>query len=208
MKILIGTPTHQCKDYCMEEWLENVSKLQSKYPADLLLVDNSPGLDYIERVREYCEKYGVKNYKIKHLEIAQERDCHEKVIRSKEIIRQEILSKNYDAWFSWECDQIIPVNALNVLIGLMKSGDFWVVAHNCWAENDIDFNFDFGVALVKRNILEKYDFLPKLEVRSDRPDEIWYNAEYCYKNRLKEDGCKYAEVYGLIDPIYHLHNNK
>ena len=49
MKILIGTPIHECKDYCMERWLKNVSKME--YPADLLLVDNSPGLTYVEQVK-------------------------------------------------------------------------------------------------------------------------------------------------------------
>jgi len=55
MKILIGAPIHECKDYCMERWLKNVSKME--YPADLLLVDNSPGLTYVEQVKDYCKKY-------------------------------------------------------------------------------------------------------------------------------------------------------
>lgn len=208
MKILIGTPIHISKDYCMEKWLENVSKLE--YPADLLMVDNSLGLQYAEKVKGYCAKYGLTNYKIIHLEIPERgkgihEEIHERICRSREIIRQYFLSGDYDAWFCWECDQIIPTNALDELVKLMRSGDFWVIVHNCWAENDIDFNFDFGVALIKRNILEKYEFLPKFGTDPDVPDS-WYNAEYWFKERLKKDGCRYAEVCGLISPIYHLHN--
>jgi len=214
MKILIGTPIHISKDYCMERWLENVAKLRQQTPADLLLVDNSPGLDYMEKVKKYCEKYGITNYRIEHLEIPQgkgiskeeiDEEIHERVAKSREIIRQKILSSNYDVLFSWACDQIISKNALDKLINVMNSGDLWVVIHNSWAENDIDFNFDFGIALIKRNILEKYGFLPRFGTDPDVPNN-WYCAERWYEERLKKDGCKYAEICGLINPIYHLHN--
>ena len=66
MKILIGTPIHQKKDYAIERWLENVSKLE--YPADLLMVDNSPGIEYMERAKGYCKRIGLKKYLIKHIE--------------------------------------------------------------------------------------------------------------------------------------------
>ena len=41
----------------MQKWLENVAKVQKQYPADLLLVDNSPGLGYVEQLKRYCAKY-------------------------------------------------------------------------------------------------------------------------------------------------------
>src|SRR3990172_13367128 len=101
-KALIGTPIHECKDYSIQRWLQNVAKLQAKSPADLLLVDNSPGFDYVEKVKGYCKKYKIKNYKIKHLEINQNQPVPERIGRSREIVRQEILANDYGAWFSWE----------------------------------------------------------------------------------------------------------
>lgn len=130
MKILIGTPIHKTKNYCMEKWLENVSRLE--YPADLLMVDNSPDLDYTEKVKGYCAKYGITNYKIEHLELPYEQKIFERVARCREIIRKEVLSKGYDAWFSWECDQIIPTNTLNELIRIMRLEGFMMVDHNNW----------------------------------------------------------------------------
>lgn len=210
MKILIGTPIHVSKDYCMERWLKNVSEL--KYPADLLLVDNSPDLNYVERVKNYLKKYGVNNYKMKHLEIPQGKEVnksvdeqiHERVARCQEIIRQEILAKDYDAWFSWECDQLIPTNALDKLIEIMKTGDFIMVNHNSW-NRDVpgEINTDFGVSLVKRECLEKYGFLLQPETEPDMPDN-WYSAQWWYKRRLLKNGYKFGEVYGVIEPIYHL----
>src|SRR3989344_4069835 len=106
MRVLIGTPIHISKDYCMERWLENVSQLT--YPADLFLVDNSPGLGYVEKVKGYCTKYKIMNYKIEHLEINQKLGPDIRIEVSQETIRHYVLTHNYDAWFSWECDQIIP----------------------------------------------------------------------------------------------------
>src|SRR3989344_5552328 len=122
MKILIGTPIHAIKDYAMPRWLKNVAGLRKRTPADLLLVDNSPNLNYVEKVKEYCQKYGVENYKIKHFNFNQgisRGKIEIRVQRAKEIIRREVLSQDYDAWFSWECDQIIPHNALEALIRIM-----------------------------------------------------------------------------------------
>ncbi len=183
----------------MERWLENVSKLE--YPADLLLVDNSPGTEYVETVKGYCTKYGITNYKIEHLEINQEQGAGERIGRSREIIRKEFLSKDYDAWFTWECDQILPVNALDKLIELMNMGNFMMVSHNSWVRGSPEKSLAaFGCCLVKRECLEKYGFLLEYP---NMPD-CWHVGEVWFKNQVINGGGNYIEVYGIIKPIYHL----
>lgn len=204
MKILIGTPIHEVKDYCMERWLENVAKLQLEYPADLLMVDNSSGFEYVEKVKKYCTKYGVKNYKIEHLELPLEQGVFERVARSREIIRQEILSHNYDAWFSWECDQLIPINSLRKLVGIIKSGNFEIVEVNSWGrEFPDDPNTDGGVALFKRELLEKHSFILDPKVFSN-VSSVWESGEARFREQAVKDGSGYIRVYGVITPIYHL----
>ena len=199
MKVLIGTPTHEIKDYAMTRWLENVSKL--KYPADLLLVDNSPGTDYVQKVRSYCNKYGLKNYQIKHLDINQEQGADERIGRSREIIRQYILSHNYDAWFSWECDQIIPTNALDKLIAIMKEGNFMLVAHNSPGRIvQTEPIAAFGITLIKREPLEKYGFL----LEYPNMPNVWHGGERWFKKKILQGGGNYIEIFGVIKPIYHL----
>ena len=201
MKILIGTPINIRKDYAMEQWLENVSKLE--YPADLILVDSSPGLDYIEKVKGYCTKYGINNYKIKHIEISQFQPWAEKAGRSWEIIRQEVLASDYDAWFSWECDRTIPIDALDKLVTIMKAGNYMMLHPNSWKrEIPTQPAADFGCSLIKRECLEKYGFL--LE-GPDMPD-CWARSEDWFKKRVLKDGGNYIELYGIIDPICHLNN--
>jgi len=198
MKILIGTPIHQVKDYSMERWLQNVSKLE--YPADFLMVDNSPGPDYIKRVKNYCTKYGIKNYKIVHIELPLEQEKHERIARSREIIRQELLARDYDAWFTWECDQIIPTNALGKLVSIMKSGNYMMVNPNKWnREISTDPNTDFGCSLIRRELLEKYGFL-------NAPNN-WVDGEAWFKDRVLKGGGNYINIYGIINPIYHLNNS-
>lgn len=199
MKILIGTPIHEVKDYAMERWLQNVSKLE--YSADLFLVDNSPTPRYVEQVKKYCSKYNIKKYTITHIDFDQgmtDSIKEKRIERCWEVIRQEVLVKNYDAWFSWECDQIIPTDSLDKLIGLIRGG-IMVVVHNSWMrEYPHWFNFDMGLTLVTRECLEKHGFLPK------KNSEHWQDEDEFYKIRVLKGGGNYAEVKGLIGPIYHL----
>jgi hypothetical protein len=199
MNILIGTPIHICKDYCMERWLENVATLQRQTPADLLLVDNSPGLEYVEKVKGYCAKYGITKYRIEHMEFDQgmsREKSEERIRRAQEIIRKEMLSGDYDAWFSWECDQLIPPNALDELVRMMKTGDFMIVVHNSWMrETPASDNFDMGCTLIKKECLEKHDFL-----------QHWDGEDVWFKERVLSDEGNYIEVEGVINPIYHLNS--
>lgn len=196
MKILIGTPVHQIKDYCMERWLENVAALQKITSADVLLVDNSFGLNYVETIGGYCEKYGIKNYKIIHLNLQQSMDVYDKCRRidiCHERISREILAGGYDAWFSWECDQIIPATALSELVNMMRAGNFMMVIHNSWTRQWGDIpNFDMGCTILARRALERQSF-----IKDNDEDE-------CFKERLLVTGGNYVQIMGLIRPVYHL----
>lgn len=203
MKILIGTPIHQIKDYSMRRWLKNVVDLQKVYPVDLLLVDNSPGMQYVDTVKRYCEEVGVSNYKIDHIEVIQENGADERIGRSREIIRQEVLDIGYDAWFSWECDQIIPIDTIAKLEKIMLAGNYWMVTPNSWARGSTnDLNANFGCCLISRTPLEMYGFLLEYP---DMPN-CWHGGETWFKKQIIKGGGSFIELYGIINPIYHLNN--
>lgn len=210
-KILIGTPVHIAKDYCMERWLRNVHELRKVHSADLFIVDNSPGLEYMEKMNEYCKKIGITDYRIEHMDIEQgdsvnksvDEQIHERVARCQEVIRQRALAGDYDAWFSWECDQIVPTNALNKLIEIMETGNYIMVNHNIWDKNvPGGLCFDWGLTLVNKKYLQKYGHL--LEFGKDPEPDTWYNAQAWYRKRLKKDGAAFIDVCGVIDPVLHL----
>lgn len=201
MKILIGTPIHELKDYAMERWLASVKKLRAHTPADFLMVDNSEGLDYVNKVRGYCEKLGITDYKIKHIDVRQENGADERIGRSREVIRQEILDSDYDAWLTWECDQIVPADALGKLVKLMESGGYQIICPNTWARDmPAEPNANFGFTLVKRECLEKFGFLLEYP---DMPNS-WHGGEVWFKKQVLKNGGNYIEIFGLIDPIQHL----
>ena len=203
MKILIGTPIHESKDYCMKRWLDSVAKLIQKSPTDLLLVDNTPGINYAEKVGSYCKKLGLSPA-IKHLEFDPNMEPDERISRSREEIRQYVLKNNYDAWFSWESDQIIPPDALIKLSKIMESGKYNIVHPNSWdrvmpGEPDISF----GVCLISKESLEKFGFLLEFSLEPGSP-KAWNNGDVWFKKKVLKGGGSYIEVYGLIKPIIHL----
>lgn len=211
MKVLIGTPVHVSKDYSMRRWLKNVSQLTAHYAADILMVDNSPDPKYCQKVDGYCKAFGIHNYNITHLEITQgeavdkniDEQIHERVAYCQELIRHEVLTSNYDVWFSWECDQIIPVNSLDVLIDIMILGNFLMVNHNCWDKHRPgELCFDFGVTLVNREYLEKYSFL--LDPSDPDVPDTWYNAQTWYKRRMIRNNDRFTDVFGVLNPVLHL----
>ena len=197
MKILIGTPIHKNYDNLMKKWLKNVSKLE--YPADFLMVDSSSGLNYVEKVKEYCSKNRIKNYQIEHIDVHQENGMDEMIGRSREIIRQYILSHNYDAWFSWECDQLIPADTLDKLVEVMEEGGFTMVCNLEQGKFSInpkaEPNDDFGCVLIRRNSLEKYGFL----LEYPNMPNTWHAGARWFKKRLIGSGGRYIEV--KINPV-------
>ena len=204
MKILIGTPIHICKNYAMERWLENVSKVQAKTPADLLMIDNSPGPDYVERVKSYCVKYGIENYEIEHLELdSQKLSSDMRINVAQETLRRKILTNDYDAWFSWESDQLIPANTLDELMRLMDMGNYAMALSNCWARyDDSQLMTDMGCTLIKRVCLERACFLPERNGSISLNESDRYRSTF--KQRVLMAGGNYIEIFGIITPIYHL----
>lgn len=212
-KILIGTPIHESKGYCLERWLDNVSDLTKVTPCDLLIVDHSPTPAFAKRVDDYCKKSGIRNYEVKHFELepdlspADDRSLG--VEASQEMIRQEVLTKNYDLWFSWESDQIIPSDSLIKLIDVMKKNNSMLLIHDSHdRDNPDDFNLDMGVTLVSRKALKIGWFMPvsKGKVSLKLSDAYDVNT-VMFKKRVMAGGGNYLHVFGVIKPIRHLNNN-
>lgn len=202
MKILIGTPVHESKDYSMERWLCSVSKFD--YPFDLLMVDNSDNAGYVKKIRRYCQKYGVANYKLIHIDVGKNTILDEKLARSREVIRQAILGKDYDAWFSLECDVIAPADALTKLVNLING--YWMVRHVYPArDNPNDINAELGISLIKRRVLEKYGFINEYGFVDPLQPNSWYGNDVWFIVRIdRSNEEKLIVVSGIIKPIYHL----
>lgn len=186
----------------MDRWIESVSKFD--YPFDLLIVDNSPDSSYIPQIHAYCHKYGLTNYHLVHIDVNPKAVLDERLAQSRETIRQEVLDKNYDAWFSLECDIIAPPNALSKLIDLID--DYWMIGHTYPTRgNPNQTNEQLGLALIKLQVLKRYSFINEYGyVNPHRPDS-WYGGDVWFLRRidLNHQG-KRINISGIIKPIYHL----
>lgn len=202
MKVLLGTPVHESKDYAMDKWMASIAVLD--YPFDLLLVDNSADLEYVNKLHHYCKKYGIIRYRLVHIDVGNHAVLDERLAQSREIIRQEVLAKGYDAWCSLECDVIAPPDALSKLVALLD--DYWMVSHGYPSRgNPNGTNAELGIALVTRGALEKIDFIHQYGfVDPLRPDCNYGNDVWFIRRIDRQSGGKYIHVYGVITPIYHL----
>lgn len=211
MRILIGSPVHQIKEYCIERWLHNVQQVRNEYPADFLMIDNTEGDTFVEKIQATCEKNKYTKYSIEHFEVvnaqlAPDKARHVNVEISQELLRQATLRGKYDAWFSWECDQIIPADTLKKMVRISKKQPSDMLVVNSWSRTDPnELNANMGITLLNRSALQKAWFLPFQEGQVSFDLKDFYNVdETLFKKRLLKAGGTYIELYGVIAPILHL----
>ncbi len=110
MKILIGCPTCDRYEYCIDEWLERVKNIinySKEHEVDYLLVDNSKENDFFNKLQQK----GINIIKAPHLDNVKNRLAH-----SRNLLRQKILNENYDYFFSLEQDVIPEKDILEKLL--------------------------------------------------------------------------------------------
>ncbi len=105
-KILVGCPTSDHKSYALERYAEGLKSLTYEN-FDILIVDNSKDESYIKKIRDL----GLPVIKGPYNESARQR-----IIDSRNILRQKILDGGYDYLFSLEQDVIPPKDVVQRLL--------------------------------------------------------------------------------------------
>ena len=101
MKILIGCPTYEKYESHIDYWLDAVKKIinfSKEHKIDYLLVDNSKSNDFFEGIRAK----GANIVRAPYSENAKER-----IVNSRNILREKVLNEGYNFFFSLEQD-VIP----------------------------------------------------------------------------------------------------
>ena len=195
-KILVGCPTHEVKDYCLELYAKAVKSLTYKN-FDVLLVDNSPNDAYLEKIKSF----GLNAIKGPGFETAIKR-----IIASRNLLRKHFLENDYDYLFSLEQDVLPPPDAIEKLLQHKKkiiSGVYFNVQRNLagkviplamlWSKIEgstgihlsEEFIFDkpglhevvacgMGSVLIAREVVEKIPFRAGRSI-----DEGWDDMFFC-----------------------------
>jgi len=109
-KILVGCPTSFHKEYCLDKYVKGVKALTYNN-FDVLLVDNSKDDAYLNKIK----KAGLPVSKGPWFEGALDR-----IITSRNILRQKALDEGYDYFFSLEQDVVPPPDVLERMINHNK----------------------------------------------------------------------------------------
>jgi GT2 family glycosyltransferase len=105
-KILVGCPTSYHKEYCLKEYSLAVKSLTYKN-KHILLVDNSKDNIYYNKIKEH----GLNVIKGPYFESARDR-----IVASRNILRQYCLDNSFDYFLSLEQDVIPPPNIIEQLL--------------------------------------------------------------------------------------------
>lgn len=106
MKVLVGCPTSDYQEYCLKEYAEAVKNLTyDNY--DILLADNSKDNKYSKKL----EEHNIPHIKCKYSESARER-----IVNSRNKLREHALRNKYDYLLSLEQDVIPPNDVIERLL--------------------------------------------------------------------------------------------
>lgn len=102
MKILVGCPTYKGYAYCLQQYLDRVRSLTYSQ-FDLVLVDNSEDDTYAEKMRSLgitvlCSPFVP--------------DAKERIVQSRNLLRQYALDHGYDYFLSLEQDILPPPDVI------------------------------------------------------------------------------------------------
>jgi len=110
-RVLMFTATYDKKDYCLDEWAENVLTFTYKH-FDKIIIDNTnDNGEYFEALKTRFEPMGFKVY---HVERGN--SSREALARSQNLARKIFLEGDYDYLFSLESDIFPKMNIIDALI--------------------------------------------------------------------------------------------
>jgi len=201
-KILVGCPTSDHKGYALERYVEGIKKLEYDN-IDILIVDNSKGYEYIEKIKSL----GLNAIKGPYHESARQR-----IIDSRNILRKKVLDEGYDYFFSLEQDVIPPKDVIERMLNHNKkiiTGVYFSYQTNngvrllvplLWKridENEVRFMLEkeviepklievgacgVGCILIHKNVLKKVKF--RFDEKSQCFDDMWFCHD-SYKQGFK-----------------------
>lgn len=108
-KVLVGCPVSDYHEYCTDEYIKSVKSL-SYGNYDVLLVDNSKDEGFFNSIKG----------KVPAVRIGHSPSAYDRVIDSRNVLRQRALEGGYDYFLSLEQDVIPPKDVIERLLSYKK----------------------------------------------------------------------------------------
>lgn len=106
-KILLGTPTYDGKEYCLDYWIKIIKEIQKTTPCDVLLVDNSKGNNYFNL---------IKRHKLNVIKSPNYKNPLKSLGEARKKLYEYAIKENYDFLFSLEQDIFPPKDIISNLL--------------------------------------------------------------------------------------------
>jgi GT2 family glycosyltransferase len=113
-KILVGAPTADVKNYCVEEWVNNVKSILYPYSVDIFLADNSDDPANVDFLRSL----GVQAERVK---FKKNESIISRIAKGHNLVSQKALEGDYDFLLHLETDVFPPPEVLINLLSHRKS---------------------------------------------------------------------------------------
>lgn len=146
--ILIACPIHQCKEYAIQRWVDNVNSFT--YPdVEILLVDNTFGAAFHKRWKEKIP--------VRHVGVTQTEQPVKRINKSMALIQRVFVNGEYDWWFNLEIDVLPDKDILEKMLKL--SDGFDLVSHAYPGRKDKTIEHQgIGCSLVSKKLARRFNF--------------------------------------------------
>jgi uncharacterized protein YciU (UPF0263 family) len=113
-KILVGAPTADVKNYCIEDWVENVKSFLYPTDFDIFIADNSDKAGN----EKYLRSLGIEAERVG---FSKEEPIISRITKSHNLVRQKALDGGYDFLLHLETDIFPPEDVLIRLLSHRKA---------------------------------------------------------------------------------------
>jgi len=110
-KVLAFTVTYSGKDYCLDEFIENIQKFTYANYEHIVIDNTNDNGEYTQRLKDKFEPLGMKVYHVNRGE-----NSREALAKSQNLAREIFLKGDYDYLFSLESDIFPKPNIIDVLV--------------------------------------------------------------------------------------------
>lgn len=147
--VLVACPNHEVKEYAFGAWIDRVREFT--YPnVDVLVVDNSPDLEFMDRWRDKVPT--------RHVDLPADAGTVLRINTAMEEIRRHFLAGDYRWWFNVESDVIPPADMIERMLEWGRDADWISHSYPVRGFDRDNLQQGIGCSMLSRRLVEQFSF--------------------------------------------------